>query len=99
MELYMRYEDTLLCNILFHFLTQHFVMKYPYFLHFLALSMKIIVLFFGANEKIRIFVLLLEEKESIRSVLGIIRSSGNPQFHNDNKDNTKTLHGLSYMLF
>jgi len=54
-------------------------------LHFLDVFVKIFVPFFGTNEKFRIFVLLLEEKESIRSVLGIIQSSGNPQFHNDNK--------------
>lgn len=79
------------------FLLRHWHTEYPFFLHFLDVFVKIFVLFFGTNEKFRIFVLLLEEKESIRSVLGIIQSSGNPQFHNDNKDNTKTLHGLLYL--
>ena len=67
------------------FLLRHWHTEYPFFLHFLDVFVKIFVLFFGTNEKFRIFVLLLEEKGSIRSVLGIIQSSGNPQFHNDNK--------------
>lgn len=46
--------------------------------------MKIIVQLFAINENFCIFVLLLEER-SIRSVLGIIRGSENPQFRNDNK--------------
>ena len=41
------------------FLLRHWHTEYPFFLHFLDVFVKIFVLFFGTNEKFRIFVLLL----------------------------------------